>query len=179
MLPEVPDAIDRFVSRCLEPDPANRYQTTKELAEEIASLDENGEPIPIKRGASTCGMVAAVMTLGVAALAGTWWFRAGRPSPMQHDPVSVLIADFRKPQQRSDVRRHAGTDRQARAGRRGIHQRVRPGGIKRSLGVRPPEKLDERAAQEIAVKQGVGVVLPDRSTVRAPVTRSRSRRRRP
>ena len=32
-------------------------------------------------------------------------------------------------------------------------------GIARSLGVRPPEVLDERAAQELAVKQGVGVVL--------------------
>jgi tetratricopeptide (TPR) repeat protein len=32
-------------------------------------------------------------------------------------------------------------------------------GIRRSLGVRPPELLDERAALELAVKQGVGVVL--------------------
>ena len=32
-------------------------------------------------------------------------------------------------------------------------------GIKRSFGVRPPEKLDEQAAQEIAVKQGVNVIL--------------------
>src|SRR6185295_2318328 len=31
--------------------------------------------------------------------------------------------------------------------------------ISRGLGVRPPEKLDERAAQAIAVKQGLGVVL--------------------
>src|SRR5207244_13649305 len=32
-------------------------------------------------------------------------------------------------------------------------------GVARSLGVRPPEKLDERAAQVIAVNQGLGVVL--------------------
>ena len=32
-------------------------------------------------------------------------------------------------------------------------------GIASSLGVRPPEILDERAALELAVKQGVGVVL--------------------
>ncbi len=32
-------------------------------------------------------------------------------------------------------------------------------GIVRSLGVRPPEKLDEVAAREMAVKQGVSVVL--------------------
>ena len=32
-------------------------------------------------------------------------------------------------------------------------------GIARTLGVRPPEKLDEVVAREIAVKQGVAVVL--------------------
>jgi tetratricopeptide (TPR) repeat protein len=32
-------------------------------------------------------------------------------------------------------------------------------GITRNLGVRPPEVLDEKAALELAVKQGVGVVL--------------------
>jgi tetratricopeptide (TPR) repeat protein len=31
--------------------------------------------------------------------------------------------------------------------------------IRSNLGIRPPEKLDERAAQEIAVKQGLGVVV--------------------
>ena len=32
-------------------------------------------------------------------------------------------------------------------------------GIARTMGVRPPEILDEKAALELAVKQGVGVVL--------------------
>ena len=32
-------------------------------------------------------------------------------------------------------------------------------GISGTLGVRPPETLDEAAAREIAVKQGLGVVL--------------------
>ena len=53
-------------------------------------------------------------------------------------------------------------------------------GIRRSLGVRPPERLDEQAAQEIAVKQGVGVVLAgslSRQGIGVPVTRSRRRRR--
>ena len=53
-------------------------------------------------------------------------------------------------------------------------------GISRTLGVQPPEKLDEAAARELAVKQGLGVVL---SGVDRPpgqrLRRSRSRRRRP
>ncbi len=158
VLPEVPEAIDRFVSRCLEPDPANRYQTTKDLAEEIATLDENGAPIPIKRTVDM-RVLAAVMTLGVAALGGTWWFARGPDVAVQHDPVSVLIADFRN---LSKDPTFDGTLEPIvkialeGAGFISVYDRA---GIKRSLGVRPPEKLDERAAQEIAVKQGVGVIL--------------------
>src|SRR5262249_5082050 len=33
------------------------------------------------------------------------------------------------------------------------------GGIRRTLGVKPPEKLDEKAARELAVGQGLGVVV--------------------
>jgi eukaryotic-like serine/threonine-protein kinase len=158
LIPEVPDAIDKLVSRCLEPDPAKRYQTTQELAAELETLDENGEPIPIKR---TVGMrvLAAVMTLGLVALAGTWWFARGPAVPVQHEPVSVVIADF---QNLSNDPTFDGTLEPIvkialeSAGFISAYDRA---GIRRSLGVRPPEKLDEHAAQEIAVKQGVGVVL--------------------
>ena len=51
-------------------------------------------------------------------------------------------------------------------------------GISRTLGVRPPEKLDERAARELAVKQGWASSCPARSSVRATATRCPSRRRR-
>ena len=50
LVPEVPAALADLVSRCLEPDPAKRYQTTTDLAAELERLDENGEPIPVKIG---------------------------------------------------------------------------------------------------------------------------------
>ena len=37
------------MTRCLQPDPAARFQTTEELAADLDRLDEAGEPIPIKR----------------------------------------------------------------------------------------------------------------------------------
>ena len=46
---EIPEALDRLVTRCLQPDPAARYQTTEELAADLDRLDDLGEPIPIKR----------------------------------------------------------------------------------------------------------------------------------
>jgi eukaryotic-like serine/threonine-protein kinase len=158
VLPAMPDAFDQVVSRCLEPDSARRYQTTEELAAALAALDEHGEPIPIKRMVST-RVLAGVMTLGVAALGGTWWFSRGPDIPVKHDPVSVLIADF---QNLSNDPTFDGTlepvVRIALEGAEFISAYDRAG-IKRSLGFRPPEKLDDQAAHEIAVKQGVNVIL--------------------
>ena len=39
-------------------------------------------------------LFAAVVTLVVAVLGTTWWFTRGPAVPVQHEPVSVLIADF-------------------------------------------------------------------------------------
>ena len=40
--PTIPEALDRIVARCVEPDPAARYQTTKDLEEALERLDAEG-----------------------------------------------------------------------------------------------------------------------------------------
>ena len=40
--PSIPPAVERIIGLCLQPDPAVRYQTTQELAEELAQLDDEG-----------------------------------------------------------------------------------------------------------------------------------------
>jgi eukaryotic-like serine/threonine-protein kinase len=40
--PEIPPAVERIISLCLQPAPAARYQTTKELADDLAMLDSQG-----------------------------------------------------------------------------------------------------------------------------------------
>ena len=94
LVPEVPDDVDRLVSRCLEPDAAKRYQTTEELAADLARLDDAGIPIPEPRR-FTPRMIAASVLLVALLVTGTWWFTRTPPPPKQHDPVSVVIADFR------------------------------------------------------------------------------------
>ena len=114
--PEIPKAVGRIVSRCLEKDPAARYQKTAELVAELVRLDENGEPLPLVRRL-TPRLMAASAVLVIAMLVGTYFLtrRAVAP-PKQHEPVSVLIADFQN-----------GTgDAQTRLGRGRLHQRVRP-----------------------------------------------------
>ena len=89
-----------------------------------------------------------------------WAKRSAAPAtPFAHAPISVLIADFQNglgdptfDRTLEPVMKLAleGADFVS------AYDRL---GIARSLGVRPPDLLDERAAMEIAVKRGVGVVL--------------------
>ncbi|HEX7798385.1 MAG TPA: serine/threonine-protein kinase, partial [Vicinamibacterales bacterium] len=42
VLPEIPKALERVISKCLEPDADKRYQTSEELAADLARLDDHG-----------------------------------------------------------------------------------------------------------------------------------------
>ena len=44
--PAIPEPLDALVARCLEPDPAARFQTTKELEEALDRLDTEGHERP-------------------------------------------------------------------------------------------------------------------------------------
>jgi tetratricopeptide (TPR) repeat protein/tRNA A-37 threonylcarbamoyl transferase component Bud32 len=156
--PTIPEALDRIITRCTQPDAAARYATTAELVAAFERLDDDGVPLPMIRRLTVRSGSAAILV--VASLIGlTWWAAREPPAPVQHEPVSLLIADFEN-----------------RTGDAGFAHTLEPvlklalegagfisaydrSGISRSLGVRPPDLLDERAAMEIAVKQGVGVVL--------------------
>jgi serine/threonine-protein kinase len=157
--PEVPEPLDRIVQRCLQPDPAARYQTTVELAAAVDRLDENGKLLPLVRRLTP--RLVATVALAVAALVGGTYYFAQRPvqQAIQHEPVSVLIADF---DNRANDSSLTGTLEPVLklalegAGFVSAYDRT---AVSRSLGVRPPDKLDERAALELAVRQGVHVVL--------------------
>lgn len=91
--PEITESVDRIVSRCLEPDPKDRYQTTAELQAALDRLDDRGEPLPITR-ILTPKLMAAAAALVVVLLGGTWWLASLRGPVGEPDPMSVLIADF-------------------------------------------------------------------------------------
>ena len=158
LAPEIPEALDQLVSRCIQPDQTKRYQSTNELAIDLDRLDENGELIRVRRMVGL-PLLAAIVSLLLALSAGTLWYSRPSIPPAPHDPVTVLIADFRNAT--SDPTFDGTLEPVLKlalegAGFISAYDRA---GISRTLGVQPPERLDDRAAQEIAVKQGVGVVL--------------------
>jgi serine/threonine protein kinase/tetratricopeptide (TPR) repeat protein len=154
---DVPDALAAIVTRAIEPDAGNRFQTTVELVEALESLDEHGVPKPIKRTVRLPVAIAAAVLLvgGGAAL----WFGYLRPPPPPPGNTSVVIADFEN--RTTDPMFERTLEPNLRrvlegAGFITAYDRV---GLIRTVGATVPAKLDEAAARELAAKQGLNLVL--------------------
>ena len=158
LVPEVPGPFADVISRCLEPDPDKRYQTTTELAAALDRLDEKGGLIPVRR---VLGLpaVAGVVVLLLALSAGTWWYQRQFIPPAAHEPVSVVIADLQNNTGDPAFDRVLEpTIKRALEGASFISAYDRAG-VTSTLGVRPPEILDEVAARQLAVREGLNVIL--------------------
>jgi tetratricopeptide (TPR) repeat protein/tRNA A-37 threonylcarbamoyl transferase component Bud32 len=156
--PAIPEALDEVICRCLDPDPAKRCQTTVELEAEFNRLDDDGLLIPVKRvvGVKT---LAAVISLAVLLVGGSIWYARTLRPEKPHDPVSVVIADVQ------NKTGDAAFDRTLEpmflrafqdAGFISAYDR---NGLRSTYGIRPPDVLDEAAANTLAGQQGLGVVL--------------------
>jgi serine/threonine protein kinase/tetratricopeptide (TPR) repeat protein len=158
--PEVPEACERIVARCLQPDANARYASSRDLEADLQRLDDVGNLLPVLRRVSTRQLVGA-SALTLSLLAGTWWFSRTPVASPEPAPVSVLVADFENrvgdpvftdsleqalgialegasfivPYRRSDARRIAAAQ----------------------LSAGPT--LDEKTARLVAVREGINVVL--------------------
>jgi tetratricopeptide (TPR) repeat protein len=120
--PDVPEAVEAIVDRCLQPEPAARYQTTAALATDLSLLNEDGHaiaPFDRRRGPRRepvvvfslplIGRVAlrrrhigitAAAVLAVGGVAGFLaWDRVGiaprRQAAVSTQPVSLAVLPFR------------------------------------------------------------------------------------
>ena len=158
IVPEVPEALSRVVMRCLDPAPAGRFQSAADVLVELERLDERGELIPVKRTVRL-PLVVAMVALLLALSGVSWWFSRGAVPPAAHDPVSVVIADFKNGT--ADTTFDRALEQTLRRGLEGAefisaYDRSR---IATTLGEPARDTLDETAAREVAVKHGLSVVL--------------------
>jgi serine/threonine protein kinase/Flp pilus assembly protein TadD len=158
VVPDVPEHVDQIIGRCLEPDPDKRFPTSEEVSAALALLDDNGVPIPIPPRFSK-KLIAAAASLVITLTTATWYFTKTPPPPKKHDPVLVLIADFENKTNESAFDHTVEPMlRFALEGAEFINAYDR-NRVRSSFGVRPPEKLDETAARQLAINQGLGVVV--------------------
>ncbi|HEX5069824.1 MAG TPA: protein kinase [Vicinamibacterales bacterium] len=154
---DVPDALAAIVTKATQPDAADRYRTSAELAEALDSLDEHGVPRPIKRVVRLPVAIAAAVLLIGGAVASYLYFL--KPPPPPPGNTSVVIADFenRTAEPTFDRTLEPNLRRVLEgAGFITAYDRV---GLRRTVGVALPEKLDEGSARELAAKQGLNMVL--------------------
>jgi len=157
--PEVTESVDQIVSRCLEPDPDDRYQTTAELQAALDRLDDQGEPLPITR-ILTPKLMAAAAALVVVLLGGTWWLASLRGPAVEPDPMSVLIADFNN--QTGDASFDGALEQALVIGMEGAGfvSAVPPATAHQIADqISSGAKLDEEMARLVSRREGVSVIL--------------------
>jgi tetratricopeptide (TPR) repeat protein len=157
--PSVPEDLDRIISKCLEPDPDERYQTTAELAADLDRLDDEGNPLPVSR-LLTRRMVIAAIGAVVLLIAGTWFMASRRAPPTEREPISVLIADFDN--QTGDASFEGAVEQAltiAMEGAAFITAYPRPNAQRIAEQLQPGSKLDETTTRLVSRREGVSVIL--------------------
>jgi tetratricopeptide (TPR) repeat protein len=157
--PTIPEALEQVVLRCLQWAPQARYQSTMELEAALNRLDDSGKPLPLVRRL-TRGVVAATMVVVAVALGGTYYAtRRALEIPVQPDPVSIVIADVDNTTGDPGFDQTLGPVLKRALEGAGFITAYDRDGIRRTLGVPPPERLDATAARGLAANQGLAAVL--------------------
>ena len=160
--PGLPEAVDNLVTKCVQLDPADRFQTTAALAAALDRLDADGNLIPepvVKR--FTPRIAAAAALLVAALVGGTYWLARGPGEPPKPpEPVSVLIADFANNAQDPVF---DGLIEQALAvgveGASFVSAYPRRDALRLAGQIKPGGHLDDATAVLVALREGVNRVI--------------------
>jgi eukaryotic-like serine/threonine-protein kinase len=169
----IPGSLSNIVSKCLEKEPANRYQNAEELDADLRAWQGRSGG---KVSASSARLrmnrirelpwprlaVAGILTVAIAA--GIAWYVIGRQQAAKsvaHGPVSVLIGDFANhtgdPILDDTLEPMLGV---ALEGASFINAYSRGDARKQAKKLpNPSDKLDEQTARLVAVNQGVNTVV--------------------
>jgi tetratricopeptide (TPR) repeat protein/predicted Ser/Thr protein kinase len=155
--PQLPRPLNDIVMKCLQIEPAQRYQKVSELIEELElwlGLRTVAKRGPWKVIAS--GLAALLVLAGVLVVRDLFFSGPGRTPA----PVKLLIADF---QNKTGDTVFDGTlepmFNSAMEGASFITTYNRGTARKLATQLKPGSKLDESVARLVAVREGLGVVL--------------------
>lgn len=170
---DIPIALSNIVSKCLERDPALRYQSAQAVLDDLHAWQ--GKSGKTRISASSSGLLInrarelpwkklAASALAFALIVGVTWYasRRGRVGvTTQHAPVSVLVADFRN--QTSDTLFDGTLEpafNLALEGASFITAYSRGDAHKTAAELKPgSQEMDESLARLVAQREGVSVVI--------------------
>lgn len=100
--PKVPAALSAIVTRCLEPDPAKRYQSALEVLVDLDAwlghaprTDFRPSRVLVSHGHDRWPIATSVLAVVLIVAVTSWYMTRGHKiSTQNHAPVSVLVADF-------------------------------------------------------------------------------------
>jgi tetratricopeptide (TPR) repeat protein len=156
----IPEPLESLVMRCLECDPAARFQTTRELTAALAAIDDAGELIPVPARISK-RVLAPALVVVLAMIGGTYFAgrRANAPVAV-HPPVSVLIADFdnraNDPSFRGALENALGLGIE---GASFVNAFDRGDAQKLAEQYKAGSRVDEQIARLISVREGINLIV--------------------
>ncbi len=170
----IPGALSNIVAKCLEKDPANRYQSAEELDADLRAWQGRSGGKKVSASSARLRMnrirelpwprLAITGVLIVAMAAGSAWYvirRQQAAKSVVHAPISVLVGDFANNTGDSvldnTLEPMLGV---ALEGASFINAYSR--GDARKLAEKlpnPTDRLDEQSARLVAVNQGVNAVI--------------------
>jgi len=168
--PSIPADTVKVIEKCLEIDPAKRYQSLPELIADLDRLTPDGrvivqrqavpKPADGRRRLVLVGAATAIVLVGLGA--AMWRFTVGRPSapPASHNPVTVLIADFdnraNDPVFDGSLEQPLGV---AMEGASFITTYPRKDATQIARRLKPENRLDEATARLVANREGIPLVF--------------------
>jgi len=164
--PQVPEGIDQVVARCLQPDPAARYQTSAELAADLERLGPDGMPVvalPARAKKLSLPLVAAGAVLILALLSVTWWRGSRTSAPAEvaaHEPVSALVTNFVN--QTGDPVFEGSLEQALALGLEGapfLTTYPRRDALRVAEQIRAGASLDEEMGRLVSAREGIRIIL--------------------
>jgi eukaryotic-like serine/threonine-protein kinase len=169
----IPGKLSNIVAKCLEKDPANRYQNAAELDADLRAWQGKGDGKKVSATATRRHINRlrelpwkrlAVAGIGMlAAAAGLVWFVVSRQQAAKSGPhvVSVLVGDFSNhtgdPVLDNTIEPMLGL---ALEGASFVNVYGREDARRQAENLpHPTEKLDEQSAMLVAVNQGINAVI--------------------
>ena len=178
----IPQPITDFIAKCLERDPALRYQSATEVLQDLDGWQGKSRPARVSLSPPSLWMNrlrdlpwkrASALVLTLVLVAGATWYmgRSGRVAvTVRHTPISVLVADFQN--NTSDTLFDDTLEPMFNVALEGASfiNAYNRGNARQLAGKlpNPTGKLDEKAARLVAVSQGVSAIVTGSLSNRDP-----------